>query len=129
MTGMYSEIASCVLKCVISIGSIVFTAIVIPWLKNNAIPWLKEKQIYSLVQKFVRAAEKLADSGAIDKKQKYEYVLNLLRGCGVDITSEIEAFIESAVGDLDDALNKGIGEVGDVFDGDDAGEDEPGAGA
>lgn len=86
------------IEIVFSLLGILVTAIIIPWIKNNAIPWLKEKQLYSTVDKFVKAAEKFAENHDIDKKT---YVLNLLEAKGIKATPVVEALIESAVKELD----------------------------
>lgn len=72
------------------------------------IPWLKEQRIYSTVVKFVRAADKLAQSGAITKKSKKKYVVQLLTAKGIKVTPEVEAFIEAAVTELDLAIESGL---------------------
>lgn len=73
-----------------------------------ALPWLKEQRVYSLVVKFVKAADKLAQSGAISKDSKKKYVIKLLESYGVKITPIVEAFIESAVTELDLAIESGV---------------------
>ena len=72
------------------------------------IPWLKEQRVYSLVVKLVRAAEKLAESGAITKESKKIYVIKLLESRGIKITPSVEAFIEAAVTELDIAIESGV---------------------
>lgn len=116
MNAFYGEIANAVLKIVCAVIGIAFTTIIIPWIKNSAIPWMKERQLYSLVTKFVHAAEKLAETGAIDRVAKKEYVVNLLKNKGYSITDETEAFIESAVKELDMAIEFGVEELIEVFD-------------
>ena len=46
-------------------------------------PWLKEQKIYGQVVKFVRAAEKMAEAGKLDKAKKNAYVVALLEKAGV----------------------------------------------
>lgn len=101
-------IAQNALEAVLAIAAAIFSALVIPWLKNSAIPWLKEKHLFSVVYGFVKAAEKLASSGAIEKVDKKAYVISLLEKKGITITDEVNATIEAAVEELDIALNKGI---------------------
>ena len=113
--GMYGEIASSIVRLVCAVIGVVFSAIVIPWVKNSVIPWLMEKRVYNLVAKYVSAAEKLGESGAIDKSEKKNYVIELLKSKGVEITPEIEAFIESAVEALDIAIKNGISDIADEF--------------
>lgn len=116
MNAFYNEIANGVLQIVCAVIGILLTAIVVPWLKHNAIPWLKEKQLYGIVSKFVHAAEKLAETGVIDRESKRNYVVSLLKNKGYDITPETEAFIESAVKELDMAAKLGIDEILGVFE-------------
>lgn len=116
MNAFYNEIANGVLQIVCAVIGILLTAIVVPWLKQNAIPWLKEKQLYGIVSKFVHAAEKLAETGVIDRESKRDYVVSLLKNKGYDITPETEAFIESAVKELDMAAKLGIDEILGVFE-------------
>lgn len=123
MNAFYTEIASGILQIVLALMGILLTAVVVPWLKGSAIPWMKEKQLYSIVTKFVYAAEKLAETGAIDRSKKKDYVVNLLKGKGYNITSETEAFIESAVKELDMAVEFGVDEIIGAFE-DESGEAE-----
>lgn len=119
MNAFYSEIASAILQIVCALIGLVMTAVVVPWLKGVAIPWMKEKRIYGLVSKFVYAAEKLAETGVIDKESKKDYVVELLKRKGYAVTDEVEAFIESAVKELDMSFESGIGEILDTFGEDD----------
>lgn len=104
MSQYYSVITSSVLKIVISLIGILVTAVVVPWLNNTVVPYLKEKRVYSIVCKFVKAAEKLGESGAISKSTKKDYVVDLLTSKGIEVTGEIDALIESAVEELDLAV-------------------------
>lgn len=120
--------SSMILKFVIAAMSIVLSGIVLPWLRDTAIPWLTEKRLYNLCKQFVQAAEKLAESGALAKEDKKKYVVDLLTAKGVLVTEEIEAFIESAVEELDIAINAGMDMIVDEFeytDGDMDEEDMP----
>lgn len=65
------------------------------------LPWMKEKGLYSTIQKFVQAAEKLAETGVIAKTHKKEWVWALLERTGVKRTEKVDAMIESAVKELD----------------------------
>lgn len=123
MNGYYNEIASAILQIVCALIGILLTAVVVPWFKGSVIPWLKEKRLYGLVSKFVHAAEKLAETGAIDRESKKNYVVKLLRDKGYTITEETEAFIESAVKELDMAVDLGMTEIFDVLE-DETGEPE-----
>lgn len=90
-----------VLDIVLAILSIVVGVYVIPLIKNELKPWLEEKRLYSIVQKFVQAAEKLAESGVIPKIDKKAKVIELLEAQGITVTPVIEGFIEAAVKELD----------------------------
>ena len=90
-----------VLEIIIAIISLIVSYYIIPCIKNDLVPWLKEKRLYSTVKKFVQAAEKLAESNVIIKVDKKAKVIELLEKQGVEVTEEIEAFIESATKELD----------------------------
>ena len=112
----YSEIATAVLQLVVAILSVVMSALVLPWVKDTAIPWLKEKRLYSVVQKFVLAAEKLGETGAISRSEKKDYVIGLLIDKGFMVNDEVEAFIESAVKEMDILVESGFGEIVEEFE-------------
>lgn len=116
MNAFYSEITSGILQIICALIGIILTAVIVPWLRGSAIPWMKDKQLYSIVTKFVHAAEKLAETGVIDRGTKKDYVINLLKDKGFDITAETEAFIESAVKELDMAVEFGMEEILEVFE-------------
>lgn len=90
-----------VLEIILTVISLVVSYYVIPCIKNELIPWLKEKHLYSQVKKFVQAAEKLAESGAIQKINKKAKVIELLEKQGIAVDATIDAFIESCVKELD----------------------------
>lgn len=90
-----------ILDIIIAIISIVVSYYVLPMIKNDLVPWLKEKHIYDMVHKFVLSAEKLAETGVIEKKNKKEEVIKLLKEQGIEITDQVDSFIESAVKELD----------------------------
>lgn len=104
------ELVGAIAQIVFAVISAVASAIVIPWLKSSVLPWLKEKQLYSTVQKFVQAAEKLDETGVLDHTAKKDYVIGLLRNKGYTINGEVEALIESAVKELD-MIADSIGEI------------------
>ena len=83
---------------------------VVPWIKKTVIPWLQEKRLYTIVQHFVEAAEKYSENHQIDKKQ---YVVNLLHEKGIAVTTETEAYIESAVKQLDNSVQQVIDVITD----------------
>lgn len=90
-----------VLDIVVAVLSIVIGVYLIPLIKTELKPWLEEKRIYSLVQKFVEASEKLAETGVIEKIDKKAKVIELLQANGIEVTETIDAFIESCVKQLD----------------------------
>jgi microcompartment protein CcmL/EutN len=94
-----------VLDIIIAVISIVVSYYIIPCIKNDLVPWLKDKHLYDTVKKFVQAVEKLAESGTIEKKDKKQEVIKLLKKQGIEVTDEIDAFIESAVKELDLVTN------------------------
>lgn len=89
------------LEIVVAVISLVTSYYIIPCIKDNLIPWLKEKRLYDITNKFVRAAEKMANSGLIQKCEKKEKVISLLKENGITVDETLEAFIESACEDLD----------------------------
>lgn len=89
------------LQVVAAIISVIVASVIIPWIKVDMVPWLKEKRLYRIVSIGVNAAEKLAESMDMSGLDKKQYVINYLRSKNIMITSEVEAFIESAVHDLD----------------------------
>lgn len=66
-----------------------------------AVPWLRERGIYAEVVRMVKAAEKWEQTHEIDKKA---WVCNALREAGVEVTPQIERWIEAAVMELDIAV-------------------------
>jgi hypothetical protein len=96
--------------------------VVIPAIKDTLVPWLKEKRLYAQVRRFVRAAEKLGATGAIDKATKKAYVTSLLQKKGITVTDEVDAMIEAAVEELDEVGAEIVGILG----GDDDGESTEG---
>lgn len=135
VSNLYPMITQCAMDILKIIITVIFSAIIIPWVKKSAIPWLQEKQLYGVIKQFVRAAEKLGENGTIAKETKLEYVTALLAKRGVKVGPEVRAMIESAVGDLDDelahnmqqlvnAINEAGGEAAVVYDGPAASVDE-----
>lgn len=95
------SILSNILEIISTIISLVVAFYVIPCIKSDLIPWLKEKRLYNTVESFVRAAEKMAESGMIKKCDKKEKVIELLKNKGIVVNEMTEAFIESCVKELD----------------------------
>lgn len=98
---LFDVILSNVFEIVATIISLVVAYYIIPCIKKDLIPWLKEKKLYSTVKRFVQAAEKLAESGVIEKVDKKSKVIELLENKGVVVDATVEAFIESCVKELD----------------------------
>ena len=98
---IWNSILPNILEIIITIISLIIARYVIPCIKNDLVPWLKEKYLYNVVKRFVQAAEKLAESGAITKQSKKEKVIELLENKGITVDATIEAFIESCVKELD----------------------------
>ena len=71
------------------------------------IPLLEEKKLYHILQKLVSAAEKLAQSSAIDKSDKKAYVIARLQDYGIEVNQFVDALIEAAVLELDTYLGRG----------------------
>ena len=70
------------------------------------IPLLKEKKLYTILQKLVSAAEKLAQSSAIDKADKKDYVISRLQDYGIEVNLFVDALIEAAVLELGTYLGR-----------------------
>lgn len=90
-----------VLEIIITIISLIVARYIVPFIKSDIIPWLKEKRLYGTIKKFVQAVEKLAEAGAIEKVEKKDKVIELLKKNGIEINETTEAFIESCVKELD----------------------------
>lgn len=93
---------------------VAITGVITYYIKTVLVPWLEDKQLYTTVQRYVQAAEKLAEAGGLNTGKK-EYVAKLLQSKGIEVTPEIEALIESAVKELDwmknETLTTIIGQV------------------
>lgn len=74
------------------------------------VPWLKEKNLYNTVKRMVQAAEKWNKTNPIDKKA---WVISQLSAKGITVNAYVEALIESAVQELDAAIEKGAETVDD----------------
>ena len=98
---IFKSILPNILEIVITIISLVVSYHIVPYIKKDFIPWLKEKHLYSMVKKFVQAAEKMAETGAIKKADKKATVIKLLKDKDIVIDKTTEAFIESCVKELD----------------------------
>lgn len=101
MNDLIYDMISLLIKLMCGCAVLFVTYVVAPWLRDNVIPWLKDKQLYSIIFAFVKAAEKSAESGIIDKEAKKQFVIDLLTSRGIIVNSDVDALIESAVKDLD----------------------------
>lgn len=101
MDVIVSAITQNFLEIVVAVISLITSYYIIPCIKDDLVPWLKEKRLYDITNKFVRAAEKMANSGLIEKCNKKEKVISLLMENGITVDETLEAFIESACEDLD----------------------------
>lgn len=108
---LYDTIAGDVFEIIAKVLGLVVACYVLPFIKNTAIPWLKEKRIYDIVKKFVNAAEKMAESGAIQKVDKKTKVVEWLTKKGIVVDDEILSLIESAVKELDLITNTTVTEI------------------
>lgn len=102
------------LEIIMSIISLLIARYIIPFIKNDLIPWLKEKRLYGTVRKFVQAAEKLAESGVIQKVDKKNKVIELLKNNGINVDETVDAFIESCVKELSAITSVVYEEIMDV---------------
>ena len=115
MTNLYPMITECAVNVIKAVIAIVFSCLIIPWVKNTALPWLNEKHLCGKIAKLVRAAEKLADAGTISKAAKLDYVIGILVNCGIKVTPEVRAYIENAVGELDDEFSNNLAVLADAI--------------
>lgn len=101
LEAIVSAIAENLLDIVLAVIAAVVSYVVVPAIKNDLVPWLQEKRLYTMVKTFVQAAEKLAESGAIEKTDRKQTVLNLLEEQGIEVSTSLDALIESCVKELD----------------------------
>lgn len=116
MNAAYIQLIEAVVKVVAAVISVVVSAVVVPWLNGTVVPYLKEKRMYSTVSRFVAAAEKLYEGGALAGADKKSYVVRLLESKGIVVTDEVLALIECAVEELDLVTKEAAGMVVDEFD-------------
>lgn len=97
----WNEIAALAVKFVVAAIGIIFSAIVLPWIKTTAIPWLNEKHLYGVVKRFVMAAEKEFSGAEGAGAEKKIYVISHLEKAGIHVNETVKALIEAAVEELD----------------------------
>ena len=90
-----------IFNIVATVISLVVSYYIIPCIKADLVPFLKEKRIYNIVKNCVQAAEKMTESGIIDKDDKKKYVIDLLEKNGIVVDETVDSFIESCVKELD----------------------------
>lgn len=88
-----AEIIPIVMKLLFSFIGLLLTSYVLPWAKQQI--W------YSVIKKFVQAAEKKADAGSIEKPNKKQYVISLMKMFHIPVNDITLALMESAVQELD----------------------------
>lgn len=101
LEAIWNSVLPNILEIILTIISLVVSYYVIPYIKNDFIPWLKEKRLYDIVKKYVQAAEKMAESGLIEKTDKKNKVVELLASMGIKVDTTIDTLIESCVKELD----------------------------
>lgn len=111
---LIQQILDTAMRLVALIVTALVSYYIVPFLKSTVIPWLKEKHLYSIIVKFVQAAEKMGETGAIPKEEKKKFVISMLHEKGIVVTPEIDALIESAVTELDNMVQDITGIIGDV---------------
>ena len=95
---LFNELLTTVVKLVVTAGG--------SYLIAYGLPWLKKIGLYKMVQIGVKAAEKLAESGAIPKVDKNAKAKEILGMLGIKESPMIDAMIEAAVKELDNQENK-----------------------
>lgn len=115
----FAQIALAVFRVVLTVLSVVLMSVVLPWLRNVAVPWLKEHRMFELVTHLVEGAEKYFDDVESAGEDKKRYVVSVLNSKGIEITPEIEAYIESAVREVEFFKRIASHDVANVFTGDD----------
>ena len=91
--------------------SILVSYYVLPFIKNTMIPKLKEQRNYDVIQKLVLGVEQMAQSGAIQKVDKKDMVVKMLKGKGITVNDEINVLIESCVKQLDLMTSTAVSEI------------------
>lgn len=118
----WAQIALAIFRAALTAVSVVAAAVVIPWLRKELIPWLKDRRVYGMITRLVQAAEKVWQYDEAAGQEKYKYVVNILKAKGIEITDEVEAYIESAVKELDLVTMGVMNNIADEFDEDDLGD-------
>lgn len=127
ITEAVNNVVSAVIKFVFAAVTLLLTKYAIPFarntiapfIRNTIIPWFEEHRLRGMVDSLVHGAEQLANSGQIPKAEKKQYVVDMLKAMGVDVTPEVDAIIEGAVLDLDKTLKELLQTVIDEIKGKD----------
>lgn len=98
-------------EIIATIITLIVSYYVLPLIKNSLVPWLKEKRVYDTIKKLVKAAEKMSESGMIQKVDKKTMVIKWLEEQGIEVTDEISALIEAAVKELDIIVSTTVEEI------------------
>lgn len=107
MSDFLNEVIITIVRLVVAGCMTYVSAVIIP----AVTPWLKKVGIYSIVKMCVNAAEKLAETGKINKEDKKAHCVTALKAMGIEVTPIIETMIEAAVEELDAQKGK----VSDAF--------------
>ena len=92
---MNTGVIDIIVKAVISIIGILFTAYIIPWIKNHTTEQ-QRKALVELIKTAVAAAQQMFQSGS----EKKDYVVGFLGMRGISVTLEVDALVEAAVYEL-----------------------------
>ena len=98
---IWNSILPNILEIILTVISLIVARYVIPYINSDLMPWLKEKRLLHIIKKFVYAAEKMAESGIIQKVDKKAKVIELLESKGITVDGIVDALIESCVKELD----------------------------
>lgn len=96
-----SDFISAALRLVLLGVTILFTRVILPFVKNTLLPYLEQKSTFNTIRVLVRAAEKKGETGAIPKENKKIWVMSWLETLGITVTEKEKDMIEAAVEELD----------------------------
>lgn len=96
-----SDFISAALRLVLLGVTILFTRVILPFVKHTVVPYLEQKSTFNTIRILVRAAEKKGETGAIPKDRKKIWVMSWLETLGITVTEKEKEMIEAAVEELD----------------------------
>lgn len=96
-----SDFIAAALRLVLLGVTVLFTKIILPFVKNTLVPYLEQKSLFRTIRILVAAAEKQGETGVIPKDKKKFYVISWLKTLGITVTKKEEQMIEAAVEELD----------------------------